>query len=93
MSELDVTVISDDSDGDAQSGDTGSLRDSSLKADERRTSRRKKVRILQGVEYIFVIRLSSFIAIAGVSLLGDPLLALSRIRFPFKTNSQLLQFR
>lgn len=93
MSELDVTVISDDSDGDAQSGDTGSLRDSSLKADERRTSRRKKVRILQGVEDIIVIRLSFFIAIATVSLLGDPLLALIRIISPFKTNPQLLQFR
>lgn len=43
MSELDVTVISDDSDGDVQSGDTGSMRGSSTKSDERRMSRRKKV--------------------------------------------------
>lgn len=93
MSELDVTVISDDSDGDAQSGDTGSMRESSLKADERRTSRRKKVRILQGVEYIILNRRNSFIAIAGLSLLGDPLLTLIRIRSPFKTNPKQLQFR
>lgn len=46
MSELDVTVISDDSDGDAQSGDAGSVMGSSTKSDERRVSRRKKVCVM-----------------------------------------------
>lgn len=47
MSELDVTVISDDSDGD-------SMRGSSTKSDERRVSRRKKVcgrLILEDAQY------------------------------------------